>query len=47
MDIQMKKAYAETIADLEIELRNCGLFEFGKRKLYRRMISEYEQKINA
>jgi hypothetical protein len=45
MSEELKEAYITTIDDLEIAIRNCGLFEFKKLKEYRNLIKEYESKI--
>jgi hypothetical protein len=45
MSEELKEAYLTTIDDLEIAIRNCGLFEFKQINEYRNLIKEYESKI--
>lgn len=41
----MRKAYEETIMDFEIELSNCGLFDFKNIKYLEGQIEFYKQKL--
>tara|TARA_R110000772_G_scaffold17946_3_gene50135 strand:+ start:223017 stop:223172 length:156 start_codon:yes stop_codon:yes gene_type:complete len=41
----MRKAYLETINDLEIEIRNTGLFQFKKRRRLEKFLENYEKKL--
>lgn len=45
MDKDLREAYKTTLDDLEIALRNCGLFEFKARREYTELIKEYEYKL--
>jgi|TARA_R110000822_G_scaffold6851_2_gene28584 hypothetical protein len=42
----MKKAYEETIWDLEVELRNTSFFNFKRSSFLKSEIKLYEDKIN-
>lgn len=39
----MTEAYNQTINDLEIAIRNCGLFEFKQRRIYKKELEHYER----
>ena len=41
----LKEAYRITINDLEIAIRRCGLFDFKERRMYRKELKEYEDKL--
>ena len=45
MNDKLKKAYVITINDLEIAIRNCGIFDFKSHRKYTKLLKYYENKL--